>query len=164
MVGARVTKSLMPGFDMSVMDSVYYKDGIVEAVDAKEVVSTDCIVKVSSHDPAFLIQDVDAHRATVKSLDFVAPFTLECTGTLIRAFLTHFDTFFSPDSDRPIKPDEQVDIKPVDQDHTSDIKVSDANESGRQISFTTGPRGTITHWKQVVFLLQEPVSVRPGTL
>ena len=34
--------------------------------------------------------------------------------------------------------------------------------SGTPISFTTGPRGTETHWRQVVFLLRESITIRSG--
>lgn len=31
-----------------------------------------------------------------------------------------------------------------------------------EVFFTTGPRGTPTHWKQTVFLLKEPLVVVEG--
>ena len=30
------------------------------------------------------------------------------------------------------------------------------------VSFTTGPAGPETHWKQVVFMLREPMQVQAG--
>jgi protein arginine N-methyltransferase 3 len=39
---------------------------------------------------------------------------------------------------------------------------SGSEEHGTEISFTTGPRGVETHWRQVVFLLREPVQVKAG--
>jgi protein arginine N-methyltransferase 3 len=35
-------------------------------------------------------------------------------------------------------------------------------EKGREESFTTGPHGTQTHWKQTVFLLKSPVELNRG--
>lgn len=35
---------------------------------------------------------------------------------------------------------------------------------GVGVSFTTGPQGKATHWKQVVFLLREPITLKPGQL
>lgn len=32
-----------------------------------------------------------------------------------------------------------------------------------EVFFTTGPRGTPTHWKQTVFLLKEPLVVVQGS-
>ena len=37
-----------------------------------------------------------------------------------------------------------------------------ALEDGSTVSFTTGPRGKMTHWKQVVFLLKEHIELGPG--
>jgi len=45
------------------------------------------------------------------------------------------------------------------------VDLSAAGESvgkAREVSFTTGPRGKATHWKQVAFLLKEPVEVLAG--
>jgi protein arginine N-methyltransferase 3 len=101
---------------------------------------------------------VDAQTATVKSLDFKTPFTLNVTeDTTIRAFLTHFDTFFSRDG----KPtDRKVDIAHFDDDEY-ERSVSPVDQ---EISFTTGPRGQPTHWKQVAFLIRTPIQVKKGRL
>jgi hypothetical protein len=101
-------------------------------------------------------KDVDAQTATVKSLDFKTPFTLKATeSTTIRAFLTHFDTFFSRDG----KPtDREVDIVKFENDEF-ERSVSPVEQ---EISFTTGPRGQATHWKQVAFLIHKPIKVQQG--
>ena len=101
-------------------------------------------------------QDVDAQTATVKSLDFKTPFTLTATtSTTIRAFLTHFDTFFNRDG-KPTT--EAVDIDQFKHDEYE----SPVSAVEKDISFTTGPRGQATHWKQVAFLLRTPIEVQKG--
>jgi protein arginine N-methyltransferase 3 len=101
-------------------------------------------------------QDVDAQTATVKSLDFKTPFTLTATAsTTIRAFLTHFDTFFNRDGKPTTK---EVDIDQFKHDeYERPVSAVD-----KEISFTTGPRGQATHWKQVAFLLRQPIEVQKG--
>jgi hypothetical protein len=37
-------------------------------------------------------------------------------------------------------------------------------ETSREESFTTGPHGTPTHWKQAVFLLKTPIELSRGML
>jgi protein arginine N-methyltransferase 3 len=102
-------------------------------------------------------QDVDAQTATVRSLDFKTPFTLTATtSTAVRAFLTHFDTFFNRDG-KPTS--EDVDIDQFKHDEY-EYPVSAVEKN---ISFTTGPRGQATHWKQVAFLLRTPIEVQKGS-
>lgn len=104
-----------------------------------------------------MVQDVDAQTATVKSLDFSTPFTLTVTedSTTIRAFLTHFDTFFSRDGKPTSRP---VDITKFDEDDFE----KPVGPVEHEISFTTGPRGQPTHWKQVGFLIPEPIHAKKG--
>jgi protein arginine N-methyltransferase 3 len=135
----------MIGFDMSTMNSTYFGEGLIDVQEAKEIVTNE-----------FIIKDVDAQTATVKSLDFKTAFELKITEpTTIRAFLTHFDTFFSRDG----KPtDREVDIAHFDADeYERSVSPTDA-----EISFTTGPRGQATHWKQVAFLIPSPINVEKG--
>jgi protein arginine N-methyltransferase 3 len=135
----------MSGYDMSTMNSSYFGEGLIDVNSAKEIVTNEHIIK-----------DVDAQTATVKSLDFKTPFELTITETTtIRAFLTHFDTFFSRDG----KPtDREVDIAQFKEDEYE--RSVEPVES--DISFTTGPRGQATHWKQVAFLIPTPISVQKG--
>ncbi|KAI9638963.1 S-adenosyl-L-methionine-dependent methyltransferase [Dioszegia hungarica] len=132
------------GFNMTAMDKVYYDEGLVEVVDAAEVLTSEAVVR-----------NIDTHTATPKSLDFHSSFTLkaESTGS-IRAFLTYFDTFFSPvpgqtfDSvDLSVLPTGLANVEPV---------------APGVISFTTGPRGKETHWRQVAFLLKTPIELTKG--
>lgn len=133
------------GFDMSTMGTSYFDEGQIDINEASEVVTNE-----------FIIKDVDAQTATVKSLDFKTPFTLTATtSTTVRAFLTHFDTFFNRDS-KPTA--EEVDIDQFKHDeYESPVSAVEKN-----ISFTTGPRGQATHWKQVAFLLRTPIEVQKG--
>ena len=111
-------------------------------------------------------QDVNTRIATPKSLDFHSNFELTAkSDTTIRAFLTHFDTFFSPLSGPEASQESlETDVNIVKYGMTEyDQEVASGNsESGTRISFTTGPRGTETHWRQVVFLLREPIQIRSG--
>lgn len=39
----------MTGFDLSAMKPTKFEDGIIEVVDAKELMTTECPLKVSAH-------------------------------------------------------------------------------------------------------------------
>ncbi|KAL9931651.1 hypothetical protein V8E36_009437 [Tilletia maclaganii] len=45
----------------------------------------------------------------------------------------------------------------------SEEAVGDSGAKGEVVSFTTGPEGKETHWKQTAFLLKEPIEVEQGT-
>lgn len=113
-------------------------------------------------------QDVNTSIATPKSLDFHSNFELTATSdSTIRAFLTHFDTFFSPHAGAEasqVSLDTDVDIvKYGISDYDQEVPAQTSGAATR-VSFTTGPRGTETHWRQVVFLLREPIHIRSGEL
>ena len=157
------------------MDNVYFDEGLVEVVDEKEVVTDDCVVRVSriaamlGDHPSTRRQDINTHSATPKSLDFHSSFTLRITSaTTIRAFLTHFDTFFSPHpgataSHVPLDHDVAI-IQRKPDDHLGPVESVSAPSSGTDVSFTTGPRGVETHWRQVVFLLRQGLAVEHGEM
>ncbi|TXT12809.1 hypothetical protein VHUM_01210 [Vanrija humicola] len=143
------------GFDMSAMTTPYWNEGLVEIVDRDEVVTSEAIVR-----------DINTHDATPASLDFHSSFSIVATEketTTVRAFLTWFDTFFSPLSGKASQfaPDHPVHI----QDFAADLyekAVEPVNQAeANAVSFTTGPRGQYTHWKQVAFLLREPLQLAP---
>ena len=52
---------LTQGFDMSAMDSVYFKEGLVEVVDEKEIVTNEAVVRVS------LMVSMYSHGAMLKA-------------------------------------------------------------------------------------------------
>jgi protein arginine N-methyltransferase 3 len=145
------------GFDMSgAMISPYFKEGIVEIVDKEEVVTTE-----------YIVRDINSHDATIASLEFHSEFTIESTAkeaSTVRAFLTHFDTFFSPLSGKASHVSGSQDVHI--QSFTDDMyegPVAPVNScEANAVSFTTGPRGQPTHWKQVSFLLLNPVELSPG--
>lgn len=144
------------GFEMSsAMTTPYYGEGLVEVVDKEEVVTGDCIVR-----------DINSHSATVAQLEFNAPFTLVATSgktETVRAFLTHFDTFFSPIAGEAghVPPSQNVHIHEFADDLTEKTVEPVNNAEANLVSFTTGPRGQPTHWKQVSFLLREPFELKP---
>jgi protein arginine N-methyltransferase 3 len=145
------------------MNHVYFDEGLVEVVDVKEMVTSECVVRVSclTGPTANYLQDINTHTATPKSLDFTSPFTLSSTSqrpATIRAFLTHFDTFFSADPTSQTGPDDKVDLTA----HDFDEYARPVKPFERPISFTTGPRGRETHWRQVVFLLRDEILLHPG--
>nr|XP_018260362.1 protein arginine N-methyltransferase 3 [Kwoniella dejecticola CBS 10117]OBR82520.1 protein arginine N-methyltransferase 3 [Kwoniella dejecticola CBS 10117] len=148
------------GFDLSTMQAPAFDEGLTEVVDKEEVVTSEAIVR-----------DINSHNATIKSLDFHSSFTLNATAgagpsqtQTIKAFLTHFDTFFSPLSGEAshVSPEEEVEILPFgDNEFEAPVQPLESSEKGRQVSFTTGPRGKYTHWKQVVFLLRKHITLGP---
>lgn len=146
------------GFDMfGAMTSPYFGDGLVEIVDKEEVVTSE-----------YIVRDINSHDATPASLDFHSEFSIACTTTeptTVRAFLTHFDTFFSPLGGAKashVSASQDVHIHEFAHDlfKTAVAPLNDAEANA--VSFTTGPRGQPTHWKQVAFLLRKPLELKPG--
>ncbi len=145
------------GYNMSsAMNGVYYPDGVIDFVDREEVVSSEAVVR-----------DINSHDATPKSLDFHADFELVSTSNkeeTVRAFLTHFDTFFSPipgiEGHVPLSHPVHI-HEFADNMYESEVAPLN-NAEANAVSFTTGPRGKPTHWKQVSFLLRKPFTLAPG--
>lgn len=106
----------------------------------------------------------------------------------IQAFASWFDTWFTTDGCPHPPPGQQGDMKggqkleglpPVEvrcpgeaevrglTDLRRDAIVARASDSqehkaGETVSFTTGPQGLATHWKQTLFVLKEPILAKPG--
>lgn len=128
------------GFNMTAMRGVYSAEGIVDTVPASEVCTSE-----------YDLYTIDSHTATPKSLDFETPFELTAErDATVRAFLTHFDTFFGPG--------DVVDTSYIGDDTAAEVQPA----QGDSVSFTTGPRGKETHWKQVSFLLDQPIEMKKG--
>ena len=128
------------GFNMTAMRGVYSTEGIVDTVPAEEIVTDNTD-----------LYTIDSHTATPKSLDFESPFKLTATrDATVRAFLTHFDTFFGEG--------DVVDTTYIGDDTAATVEPA----QGSSVSFTTGPKGKETHWKQVSFLLDKPIEIKQG--
>ncbi|KAJ9092510.1 hypothetical protein QFC19_008723 [Naganishia cerealis] len=150
------------GFDMSAMRPTRCQDGLIEIVQPQEICTTETIVT-----------DINTHSATVKSLDFHSEFELfpkpsdGKSATQIRAFITWFDTFFSHDSSpsgqAPSSQECSTEFFPDDA-YVHPIEGAQFDKGHADVSFTTGPRGKPTHWKQVVFMLKQPISLEQGEL
>lgn len=117
------------------------------------------------------MQDINTHTATVKSLDFHSDFELQYLSTengepcQIRAFITWFDTFFSHDSSSAgqAAPTQECSTEFFPDAAYEQAVEGKANAEGQaDVSFTTGPRGKPTHWKQVVFMLKQPITLEKG--
>ncbi|KAJ9124202.1 hypothetical protein QFC22_000999 [Naganishia vaughanmartiniae] len=146
------------GFDMSAMRPTRCQDGLIEIVKPEEICTSETIVK-----------DINTHTATVKSLDFHSDFELfpkpSASGSAvqIRAFITWFDTFFSHDSSASGQASSSQECSTeFFSDDAYERSIASVNADKADVSFTTGPRGKPTHWKQVVFMLKQPVSLEQG--
>ena len=83
----------------------------------------------------------------------------------IRAFITWFDTFFSSDSSSAgqAAPSQECSTEFFPDAAYEQAVEAKANAEGQaDVSFTTGPRGKFTHWKQVVFMLRQPITLEKG--
>lgn len=143
---------------MTAMKPSKFEEAIVDIVDAKEIVTSEQV-----------IQNINAQTADVPSLDFSAPFSLSprvdddlSKPEPIRAFISWFDTFFATSSDESgqMPSDGPVDLEFIPDDALE--RPVEVKESRPISSFTTGPHGKPTHWKQVVFMLKEPVHLERG--
>jgi protein arginine N-methyltransferase 3 len=117
------------------------------------------------------LQDINTHTATVKSLDFHSDFELvpapSASGSAmqIRAFITWFDTFFSHDSSTSGQASSSQECSTeFFPDDAYERSIESVTSDVADVSFTTGPRGKPTHWKQVVFMLKQPVFLEQGEL
>nr|CRX79081.1 hypothetical protein ls5930a1_00124 [Leucosporidium scottii] len=123
------------GYKMAAMKEEIYDDALIDVVNGGDIVSDE-----------YSLSDIVTQTVTVPELSFTTPFTLTATtATTVNAFLGHFDTFFTTDGRLA-----SAALGPKDLKET-------------EIFFTTGAKGTPTHWKQTVFLLREPFQVAEGT-
>ncbi|RXK41803.1 protein arginine N-methyltransferase 3 [Tremella mesenterica] len=148
------------GFDMATMSDTYFDEGLTEVVDPEEVMTTESIIK-----------DINSHSATIDSLDFHSSFQIHSTTTepiTLRAFMVHFNTFFSPLSGQASHVSSEHTVDLVKYENTNIAEpihpphVDREGKVGTEVSFTTGPKGRETHWKQVVFLLRNSIVLQPG--
>ncbi|CAG8434942.1 15393_t:CDS:10 [Funneliformis mosseae] len=124
------------GFKMTAMKSPIKTSVIVEYVKSQAIITNVVPVK-----------DVPLHTIHKVQLDFTSPFTLVSTRDgYIHGFLGYFDTWFTRD-DREIPSSQNIDDK-----------------IEGVLSFTTGPQGEVTHWRQTIFFLEHSIKVEKGTI
>ncbi|KAH7096731.1 S-adenosyl-L-methionine-dependent methyltransferase [Auriculariales sp. MPI-PUGE-AT-0066] len=163
------------GFNMTCMASpaAVYEEAVIDVVPPTSLVS----------DPVS-VRELALH--TLKLSDsFSAPFTLTATRpcTKVRAFVLYFDCFFATDRETT-PPGAPVTFVSQDEAQTAEVwpiglsrakstdvprpgpmrRKSSVDPKGKPVSFSTGPQSVATHWKQTIFLLQEPIIVKPGTV
>lgn len=163
------------GFSMQAMKLGLIDEAWTETLQSNQV--------VSSVETLF---ELPHQTMSAKQPSFVAPFSLQIEKTCsIQAFASWFDTWFTPDG-QPSPPaetrdmtggekleglppvtiqcPEEKDVRGLDlQKDTIIPRETDTKESkGETISFTTGPQGLETHWRQTVFVLKEPMEVIEG--
>lgn len=129
------------GFQMRSMAQDVHKEAHVA------VFPSDCIVSSSA-----VIKNVHVSLDSAKDSDFSSPFSLtisQAGSTTVHGFLGWFDTFFTTDG-------RLVDGSTLDK--TQDSLKAKTGE----VAFTTGPRGTPTHWKQTLFMFKHPIAVKQG--
>ncbi|KAJ3088712.1 Protein arginine N-methyltransferase 3 [Quaeritorhiza haematococci] len=91
---------------------------------------------------AVTIKDIDISTATIASLDFTTPFELKATRqSRMYAICGWFDTWFDPERDA----------------------VERKSKSFSPVFFSTGPNAIGTHWKQTIFVLENPIDLDLGS-
>ncbi|XP_051885261.1 protein arginine N-methyltransferase 3 isoform X2 [Pristis pectinata] len=102
----------------------------------KKVVIPEAMVEMLNPDilisECCVIKMIDCNTVGISDLDFTSEFSLEIT-----------------------KDHECVAI-------SGHFDISFEKNCSSKVSFSTGPRSTKTHWKQTVFLLEHPISVKKG--
>ncbi|KAM0185574.1 hypothetical protein ACHAPQ_008143 [Fusarium lateritium] len=114
------------GFDMKTMQEGIYDEARIEAVPQSSVCGEPYPFKV-----------LDLHTVKTEDLQFTAKWSSKLTREVdnVDGFLIWFDNFFTTSRNDPVPPAETT---PETWDKT--------NQGG--VAFTTGPSGTVTHWKQ----------------
>lgn len=134
---------------MSSMKDGLIDEAMLEILSPESVLSPSISLKVScskwrrsTKATRFTEQNFLMQSCTLPDLEFEQDFRLEISrsGTM-RGFTGWFDTYFTLDSKEVI---EEPSMGPT------------------EISFTTGPLGKPTHWKQCAFWLKEVLSVVRG--
>ncbi|KAK0553497.1 hypothetical protein OC846_000875 [Tilletia horrida] len=167
------------GFKMSSMTKGLTDDAYTESLKAEALIT----------DTANIF-DLPLMTMSTQQPEFQAPFSLTASrkGT-VHAFLSWFDTWFLPaplsspglvpaDGKRDMSGGEVLpglpacetreptkdDVRGIELRGSEVIKetqLADGSE-GEAVSFTTGPAGKETHWKQTAFLLKDPIEVEKG--
>lgn len=158
------------GFDMRCMATSVLDDAIIDVVGPSSLVSAPASVR-----------ELPLHEYKIADA-FATPFKLTATRpcSKVRAFVLYFDVFFATDRE-PTPRDAEVQVVSPDEPQVAEVwaipagrsevkspslqrRKSSVDPRGRPTSFSTGPQSVPTHWKQTVFLLREPINVKPGTV
>ena len=135
------------GFTMSGMSKDIHKSAHVESFDQSSLISN-----------SVGLLDINTKKQKAKALNFKSQFSLTIDSDhTMHGFLGWFDTFFT-DSTSDQTPDQ------CNSQDPPSIKtlLADAGAEHKDVSFTTGPHGTETHWKQTFFAFQKPIEVKQG--
>ncbi|KAJ4019009.1 Ribosomal protein arginine N-methyltransferase rmt3 [Fusarium irregulare] len=126
------------GFDMKTMQEGIYEEARVEAMPQSSLCGEPFPFKV-----------LDLHTVKTEDLQFTAEWKSNLTREVenVDGFLIWFDNFFTTARSDPVPPAETT---PETWDKT--------DQGG--VAFTTGPSGTVTHWKQG--LLIAPPTDKPS--
>ncbi|CAG8483152.1 4556_t:CDS:10, partial [Racocetra persica] len=123
------------GFKMTAMKRPIYTSAIIDYVTQDALISDTVSIK-----------EVPLHTIRKSQLNFTSPFTLNILrdGT-VHGFLGYFDTWFTRDG------------------HYIPLSQNVNDKIDGITSFTTGPQGGITHWRQTIFFLEHGIHVTKGT-
>lgn len=171
------------GFTMPAMRKGLEDEAYTEGLSNDKVVAT-----------TVPIYDLPLQQMQATQPSFVSPFTLEVhEPTTVHGFLSWFDTWFIPADRHPALPGSgsvadlkggevieglpactsrpivEADVPGISLKGKSALQRDPTQEEisagAETVSFTTGPHGKETHWKQTVFLLKEPIAVsQPSTV
>ena len=104
-------------------------------------------VSTATDTPPFHLQTIAMDKVDVDSVMFDVPFQLMTTRSCtIHAFVGWFDCWFTP---------EHRNVPPLS------LEIPHTQQPG-EVAFTTSPGSPPTHWKQAVFLLQDPIPALSG--
>ncbi|TIC63559.1 S-adenosyl-L-methionine-dependent methyltransferase [Wallemia mellicola] len=135
------------GFKMSGMPKTIFRSAQVESFDDDSLIS----------DSVGLL-DINTKTQKAKALNFSSPFSLTVKkDETMHGLLGWFDTFFTDSKQQETPKDCNSQDPP-----SIDAILKDAGENHKDVSFTTGPHGTETHWKQTLFPFQKPLHVKEG--
>ena len=118
------------GFDMKAMQAGIHEDAQVLNMPATTLCAE-----------PFPFLQLSLHTTTVKDLSFKRKWEGKLTKDIdaLDGFIIWFDSFFMPSQDDPVP---------------NDAKAEEWAKDGKKgVAFTTGPKGTPTHWKQGVLLI-----------
>ena len=143
------------GFSMTSMLSSIYDDVVIRQVPAESL---------ASKPSTFL--NLDLNTATREDLTFSKPFEVTLTQDIdaLDGWVLWFDIQFGLSKHRRLKNQQH---EPSESSPNSTFDTEEKNSPvGTPVSFTTGPHGPETHWKQAVLLIDpgryKPAASRAG--